>query len=87
MTFQIQKPMLTILGLLFHIEGISYAAIEAMSIVTITYMCICAYSSLFKVKVFDVYALVPNHHTDEGSLLFVAAYLWWGLDGERSLLI
>lgn len=77
MTFQIQKPMLTILGLLFHLEGITYEAIEAMSIVAITYMCACAYSSLFKVRWFDIYALVPNHHTDEGSLLFVAAYLWW----------
>lgn len=75
MTFQIQKPMLTILGLLFHIPGISYEWIEAMSIIAITYMCACAYSSLFKVRVFDIYALVPNHHTDEGSLLFVAAYL------------
>ncbi|KAI9018279.1 LMBR1-like membrane protein-domain-containing protein [Hyaloraphidium curvatum] len=75
MTFQIQKPMLTILGLLFHIPGISYEWIEAMCIITVSYMCICAYSSLFKVRIFDVYALVPNHHTDEGSLLFVAAYL------------
>ncbi|KAJ1537048.1 LMBR1 domain-containing protein 2 [Nowakowskiella sp. JEL0078] len=38
-------------------------------------MCVCAYSSLFKVKIFDIYELVPQHHSDEGSLLFIGAYL------------
>lgn len=38
------------------------------------YMCLCAYSTMFKVRFFD-YRLVPEHHTDEGSILFVGAYL------------
>ncbi len=45
-------------------------------VVLITYMCACTYSSLFKVKFLD-YKLVPEHHSDEGSLLFVGSYLWF----------
>ena len=37
-------------------------------------MCVCAYSTLFQVKYLD-YKLVPQHYTDEGSLLFIGAYL------------
>ncbi|RUS20311.1 hypothetical protein BC937DRAFT_95500 [Endogone sp. FLAS-F59071] len=38
-------------------------------------MCVCAYSSLLRLKVFNFYVLVPNHQTDELSLLWFAAYL------------
>lgn len=38
-------------------------------------MCICAYRPLLKIKVLDFYQMVPDHHTDEVSLLFVGAYL------------
>ncbi len=73
-TFPVEKPMLTIFGHIFH-SSIGYFSLQLISLVTVLYLCVCAYSSLFRLKVFNIYALVPNHHTDGGSLLFVAAYL------------
>ena len=39
------------------------------------YMCSCTYSTLFRVKILDYYQMVPEHHTDEATLLFVGGYL------------
>ncbi|KAI8812480.1 LMBR1-like membrane protein-domain-containing protein [Cladochytrium replicatum] len=52
-----------------------YLILQIVSTSFVLYMCTCAYSSLFRVKIFDIYELVPQHHSDEGSLLFIAAYL------------
>lgn len=43
----------------------------------ILYMCVCTYSTLFKLKILDFYQMVPEHHTDEATLLFVGGYLWY----------
>ncbi|KAJ2425619.1 hypothetical protein IWW41_004343, partial [Coemansia sp. RSA 2522] len=55
--------------------GLSYLAIEATSIVFVAYMCLCAYSSVMKLRIFNVYSLESHHHTNERSLLFCGAYL------------
>ncbi|KAJ1748874.1 hypothetical protein H4R22_000691 [Coemansia sp. RSA 1290] len=55
--------------------GLSYFGIEAASIVVITYMCVCAYSSVMKLRIFNIYSLESHHHTNERSLLFCGAYL------------
>lgn len=39
------------------------------------YMCTCAYTTLMKMKLLNNYVLVPNHHTDEPTLLFIGSYL------------
>lgn len=36
------------------------------------YMCICAYYTVFRIKIYRYYHLDPHHHTDERSLLFSA---------------
>lgn len=41
-----------------------------MSILTIAYMCVCTYYTVFKVRVLNYYYLAPHHHTDEYSLIF-----------------
>ncbi|KAJ3272180.1 LMBR1 domain-containing protein 2, partial [Blyttiomyces sp. JEL0837] len=74
-TFQITSAPLSIPALLLKSHYISYAGLELVAISFILYMCACAYSTLFKVKIFDYYVMVPEHHTEEPTLLFVGAYL------------
>ncbi|KAJ3126929.1 LMBR1 domain-containing protein 2 [Nowakowskiella sp. JEL0407] len=57
------------------LQDARYLTLHVVSTSFVLYMCVCAYSSLFKVKIFDIYELVPQHHSDEGSLLFIGAYL------------
>ncbi|KAL7747871.1 hypothetical protein RI367_006806 [Sorochytrium milnesiophthora] len=71
----VSNPVLSLFGIVLNSESIGYGAIELASLLTITYMCICTYTSLLKIKVFSLYQLVPDHHTDPNSLLFFAAYL------------
>ncbi|RKO83422.1 hypothetical protein BDK51DRAFT_35138, partial [Blyttiomyces helicus] len=79
-TFQIESdPPLSVPALLLQSPTIGYATLELVSIGFILYMCTCAYWTLFQIKVFDFYQMVPEHNTDEGSLLFVGAYLWYTL--------
>ncbi|KAI8875403.1 hypothetical protein K501DRAFT_202707 [Backusella circina FSU 941] len=59
LTFNIKSPIISI----------------TMSFLTLTYMSICVYSSLFKIRFFNLYLLIPNHHTDENSLLWFTGYL------------
>ncbi|KAJ3180571.1 hypothetical protein HDU85_003974 [Gaertneriomyces sp. JEL0708] len=73
-TFQIQSPTLSIPALMLKDANIGYGALETMSILFILYMCITAYSTLFQIRYFDNF-VVPNHHTDANSLLFVGRYL------------
>lgn len=72
MTFFVRQPILTLFGI-FHRSAESshdYVAIELMSIVTIGYLCVCAYYTVFRVRVLNYYYLAPQHQTDEYSLIF-----------------
>ncbi|KAJ1958287.1 hypothetical protein GGI12_004773 [Dipsacomyces acuminosporus] len=75
LTFNLTNSNLSIVHLLLRSLGLSYFAIEVTSIVTIAYMCLCAYSSVMKLKIFNIYSLETHHHTNERSLLFCGAYL------------
>jgi hypothetical protein len=72
--FRFENPILSIPALILQNPEISYGTLAFVSMGIILYMCTCAYSTLFKVRFFD-YKLVPRHQTDEGSILFVGAYL------------
>ncbi|ORX88503.1 LMBR1-domain-containing protein [Basidiobolus meristosporus CBS 931.73] len=74
-TFMSTKPVLSIFGLVSRAAENTQGVLEWISFFTIAYMCICAYTSLFKLKIFNLYALVPNQNTNEGSLLFFGGYL------------
>lgn len=45
---------------------------QLTSIVTVAYLSICAYFTVFKIRIFNFYYLAPRHCTDEYSLLFSA---------------
>ncbi|TPX61256.1 hypothetical protein SpCBS45565_g07299 [Spizellomyces sp. 'palustris'] len=73
-TFQVESVTLSVPAVILKSPYIGYVALELVAMGFILYMCVCAYSTLFKIKFFDYY-LVPEHHTDEGSLLFIGSYL------------
>ncbi|KAJ3037907.1 LMBR1 domain-containing protein 2 [Rhizophlyctis rosea] len=74
-TFQVDSPVLSVPALILQNPDIGNAVLQIVSMSFIVYMCICAYSTLFKVNYFDIHQLVPEHHSDEGSLLFIGSYL------------
>ena len=45
---------------------------QLTSIITVAYLSICAYFTVFKIRIFNFYYLAPRHGTDEYSLLFSA---------------
>ncbi|KAI8588706.1 LMBR1-like membrane protein-domain-containing protein [Geranomyces variabilis] len=73
-TFQIEGVTLSVPAAIVQSPYVGYAATELVAVGFILYMCTCAYSTLFKIKFMDYY-LVPEHHTDEGSLMFIGSYL------------
>ena len=44
--------------------------LQLVSIATIAYLCVCAYSTVLKIRVLNLYYLAPHHQTDEYSLIF-----------------
>ena len=48
---------------------------QIVSIVTVAYLSVCAYYTVFKIKVFNLYYLSASHSTDEYSLLFSAMWV------------
>ncbi|KAJ9052183.1 hypothetical protein DSO57_1036790 [Entomophthora muscae] len=65
----------SIVSRIFSLLDDQLAVLQLISAILLLYMSWCAYSSLFQLKVFNYYVLVPNKHTDENSLLFCGAYL------------
>ncbi|KAJ3380397.1 LMBR1 domain-containing protein 2 [Entophlyctis sp. JEL0112] len=78
-TFQVQGMTLSIPALLLQNNVVTYASLEFISISFLVYMCTCTYSTLFRIKIFEYYVIVPEHCTDEPSMLFMGAYLWYRL--------
>ncbi|KAI8338107.1 LMBR1-like membrane protein-domain-containing protein [Chlamydoabsidia padenii] len=75
LVFNIKSPLISIVGLTINACGLNYAAVEVLSFLTLTWMCICVYTSLFKVRFFNLYLLIPHHHTDPNSLLWFTGYM------------
>lgn len=48
---------------------------QALSIGVVAYLSICAYFTVFRIRIFNLYSLAPHHSTDEYSLLFSAMLL------------
>ncbi len=51
-------------------EDDSYVALELICLVTICYLSLCTYYTVFKIRVFNYYYLASNHQSDEYTLLF-----------------
>jgi len=76
-TFFSERPTLSLFALFIQAGAYnhSYRWLEMISFFTICYMCICAYFTIFKVRVLNYYYLAPNHQSDSYTLLFSGALL------------
>lgn len=71
-TFFSVNPTLSIFAWLIDTAGKDYRYfdIEVVSCLTIAYMCMCTYYTVFRMKIFNFYYFAPRHQTDANSLLF-----------------
>jgi len=71
-TFFVKEPPLSLLALFVGVAQMryDYLAIEAICFVTICYLSICTYYTVFKIRVLNYYYLAKNHQSDEYTLLF-----------------
>lgn len=72
LTFFNAQPVLSLFAIFVNLakEYYDYLSIELLSIATIAYLCVCAYSTVLKIRVLNLYYLAPHHQTDEYSLIF-----------------
>ncbi|KAI5643788.1 LMBR1-like membrane protein domain-containing protein [Phthorimaea operculella] len=72
MTFFCKKPVLSIFANIINAAkwNYNYAAIVTLSTLIIAYMFYCAYSTLLKIRLLNLYYLAPHHMTNEYSLIF-----------------
>lgn len=72
LTFFSSHPVLSIFANILNIAKHSYdfVTIEIFSMVTLCYLCYCAYSTIFRIKFLNLYYLAPHHQTNEHSLIF-----------------
>lgn len=77
LTFFNASPVLSVFAIFVNLakEYYDYLSIELVSIATIAYMCVCAYSTVLKIRVLNLYYLAPHHQTDEYSLIFSGTML------------
>ncbi|RWS01916.1 LMBR1 domain-containing protein 2-like protein [Dinothrombium tinctorium] len=77
LTFSIVTPPLSIFALIFEgaKQSYNYFLIEVVSIVSIAYLSICTYYTVFKIRIFNYYYLADHHQTDEYSLIFAGMLL------------
>ena len=74
MVFSVKHPTLSVCALLVSMVK-SPGAVVFVSIGFISYMCLCAYYTIFKLRLFNYYYMAPAQQTDDYSLLFSATVL------------
>jgi len=76
-TFFSRSPTLSVFAAFINAAKVdhNYLAIEFTCLVTIFYLCLCTYYTIFKIRVLNYYYLAGNHHSDEYTLLFSGALL------------
>ncbi|CAF3744812.1 unnamed protein product [Rotaria socialis] len=77
MTFFSTKPVLSIFAQCVNAarNHYSYFTIEVFCCLSIAYLCLCAYYTIFRIRVLDYFYLSLYHLTDENSLIFAATFL------------
>ncbi|XP_052775817.1 G-protein coupled receptor-associated protein LMBRD2-like isoform X2 [Mya arenaria] len=75
--FFIKDPVLSIFAVFINLakENYDYVYIEFAGIITIAYICTCAYYSVFQIKILNYYYIAPHHQTNEYSLIFTGMLL------------
>ncbi|CAB0039639.1 unnamed protein product [Trichogramma brassicae] len=71
-TFFNEKPVLSLFARFVNMAKAKYDyfTIEMLSTLVIAYLCYCAYSTVLKIRVLNLYYLAPHHQTNEYSLIF-----------------
>ncbi|XP_018320337.1 LMBR1 domain-containing protein 2 homolog [Agrilus planipennis] len=71
-TFFNKQPVLSIFAVIVNVakKNYDYFTIEVLSRVVILYFCYCAYSTVLKIRLLNLYYLAPYHQTNEYSLIF-----------------
>uniref|UniRef100_A0A8C4HB85 LMBR1 domain containing 2a n=1 Tax=Dicentrarchus labrax TaxID=13489 RepID=A0A8C4HB85_DICLA len=71
-TFFSTRPVLSLFAVFVHMaeKQYNYICIEMVCFVSILFLCVCVYSTVFRIRVFNYYYLVPHHQTDAYSLQF-----------------
>ncbi|XP_030215440.1 LMBR1 domain-containing protein 2-B isoform X2 [Gadus morhua] len=71
-TFFSSQPVLSLFAVLIQMaeKQYNYICIEMACFVSIFFLCVCVYSTVFQIRVFNYYYLVPHHQTDAYSLQF-----------------
>ncbi|XP_067951497.1 G-protein coupled receptor-associated protein LMBRD2-like isoform X2 [Watersipora subatra] len=70
--FFVPQPVLSLFAIFIRLGSSHFTnvSIEVISILVLAYLCVCAYRTVFKIRVFNYYHVAPAHQTDENSLLF-----------------
>ncbi|XP_023029127.2 LMBR1 domain-containing protein 2 homolog [Leptinotarsa decemlineata] len=68
-TFFSVHPRLSIFAIIVH-KNYDYFSLELLSTMVILYLCYCAYSTVLKIRLLNLYYLAPHHQTNEYSLIF-----------------
>ncbi|XP_074642246.1 G-protein coupled receptor-associated protein LMBRD2-like isoform X2 [Tubulanus polymorphus] len=71
-TFFCPKPVLSIFANFVYLakRNYDYFTVEVTCCLTVAYISICAYFTIFKIRVLNYFQLVSRHQTDENSLIF-----------------
>ncbi|CAG9856412.1 unnamed protein product [Phyllotreta striolata] len=71
-TFFSVHPPLSIFAVIVKVakKNYDYFTIEVLSTIIILYLSYCAYSTILKIRVLNLYYLAPHHQTNEYSLIF-----------------
>lgn len=71
-TFFSTRPVLSLFAVFIQLaeREYNYLYIEMACFLTIFFLCICVYSTVFRIRVFNYYYLAPHHQTDAYSLQF-----------------
>ncbi|KAG9510819.1 G-protein coupled receptor-associated protein LMBRD2 [Fragariocoptes setiger] len=71
-TFFIYSPTLSVFAIMINSaeSSQSYFFMEMTSIISIGYLALCAFFTVFRMRIFNVYYLASNQQTDEYSILF-----------------
>lgn len=72
LTFFNRSPVLSIFALMINNAKSEYNlfSIEIISLLFLGYLSYCAFTTILKVKFFNLYYLAPHHQTNEHSLIF-----------------
>uniref|UniRef100_A0A3Q2PUE3 LMBR1 domain containing 2a n=1 Tax=Fundulus heteroclitus TaxID=8078 RepID=A0A3Q2PUE3_FUNHE len=68
-TFFSTRPVLSLFAIFIQ-KAEQNVFIEMVCFVSILFMCVCVYSTVFRIRVFNYYHLIPHHQTDAYSLQF-----------------